>query len=671
MEKLKKEFTYEELLQKVKEQEQHIKELNEEKNAITNFEYFVKESPDLICIADTNAYFKVINEGFVKVLGYSKEELLSKPFLQFIHPEDLEKTLAEVKNLTKKHPTIDFENRYITKNGETVFLQWKANLHTTNNLIYGIARDVTQIRKTEEKLLSSEKSLNEAQRIAKIGSWDFHLTTQELNWSNELYEIFEIENNPHDSELYAKYLSSFLPEDAELLNRNVYNTISNKIPYEMEHRIILANQRMKWVFCTGVPVLDKNDNVVSLKGVVQDITQKKLIDETIKAKEKAEAANKAKSDFLANMTHEIRTPLNGIVGFTDLLLKTKFDNDQLEYLKSVNESANALMEIVSNILDFSKIEAGKLELSFEEIDIIQLLNQIINLFKYEANHKKIDLELEIDSNVPKYIKGDSFRLKQILVNLLSNAMKFTFSGYIKLKVAQVEEEDSVSKIKFSVLDTGIGIMDYNQKKIFQSFIQADNTTTRKYGGTGLGLAISNQLLALKNSELELISTYGVGSEFFFTVAFEKILFKKRAIEEKLNSVVHIPFRLSNSLTNFKVLVVEDNKINMLLAKTLIKKIIKNCELIEATNGFEAVVLAEERLPDLIFMDIQMPIRNGYDATLEIRKKEKTKHIPVIALTAGVLNGEKEKCIEHGMSDYLTKPIVQFELEKVLLKWLND
>jgi len=671
MEKLVKELTYEELLQKVEEQEQLIKELNEEKKGITNFEYFVKESPDLICIADTSAYFKVINQGFVKVLGYSKEELLSKPFLQFIHPEDLEKTLAEVKKLTKNDPTIDFENRYITKRGETVFLQWKANLNTANNLIYGIARDVTQIRKTEEKLLSSEKSLNEAQRIAKIGSWDFHLITQELNWSNELYEIFEIENNPHDSELYAKYLSSFLPEDAELLNRNVYNTILNKIPYEMEHRIILASQKTKWVFCTGVPVLDKNDNVIALKGVVQDITQKKLIDETIKAKEKAEAANKAKSDFLANMTHEIRTPLNGIIGFSDLLLKTKFDNDQLEYLKSVNESANTLMEIINNILDFSKIESGKLELSFEEIDIIQLLNQIINLFKYEANQKKIDLQLQIDSNVPKYIKGDSFRLKQILVNLLSNAMKFTFSGYVKLKVAQVEEEESVSKIKFSVLDTGIGIMDYNQKKIFQSFIQADNTTTRKYGGTGLGLAISSQLLALKNSELELISAYGEGSEFFFTVAFEKILHKRRAVEEKEDSVVHIPFHFSNPLINFKVLVVEDNKINMLLAKTLINKVIKNCELIEATNGFDAVVLAEKRMPDLIFMDIQMPIRNGYDATLEIRRKEKTKHIPIIALTAGVLNGEKEKCIEHGMSDYLTKPIIQSELEKVLLKWLTD
>lgn len=671
MEKTKKEFTYDELLQKVEAQELLIKELNNERLAITNFEYFVKESPDLVCIADTTAYYKVVNDGFTKVLGYSREDLISRPFLEFVHPDDLEKTLEEIKNLTHNNPTVDFENRYIKKNGELVFLQWKANLHTVNNLIYAIARDVTEIRKTQEKLLSSEKSLNEAQKIAKIGSWDFNLVTQELNWSNELYKIFEIENISNDPQLYAKYLSCFLPDDVEALNKNVYSTITNKVPYEMEHRILLSNQKTKWVFCTGIPIIDKNDNVVALKGVVQDITQKKQIDDTIKAKEKAEAANKAKSDFLANMSHEIRTPLNGIVGFTDLLLKTKFDNDQLEYLKTVNESANTLMEIINNILDFSKIESGKLELNSEEIDIILLSNQIINLFKYEANHKKIELLLDIDPNVPKCIRGDSFRLKQILVNLLSNSMKFTFSGHIKLQIVQVEEDKMITKIKFSVIDTGIGIKDHSQKKIFQSFIQADNTTTRKYGGTGLGLAISSQLLALKNSELQLISAYGAGSEFFFTVAFEKIPCETNDLVFKNDLVQNPSSHLSNLLSNYKVLIAEDNKINMLLAKTLVHKIIKNCDLIEATNGYDAVVLAEENLPDLILMDIQMPIRNGYDATLEIRKSENTKHIPVIALTAGVLNGEKEKCMEHGMSDYITKPIIQTQLEKVLLKWLKN
>ena len=670
MEKASIELSYDELLEKVKEQELLIKELNDQKQGTTDFEYFLKNSQDLVCIVDYNMYFKVVNDAFVTMLGYSREELLSKPFLEFIHPDDLESTLSIFQFVTEISPLIDFENRYIKKNGDFVILQWKANLNRNNDLVYATARDITDIRKTQEKLLSSEKSLNEAQKIAKIGSWDFNLITQELNWSNELYEIFEFEKIPNDTELYGKYLSCFLPEDAEILRMNINKTIANRMPYEMEHQIILPNQTVKWVFCSGVSMVDENDNVVALKGVVQDITQKKQIDDTIKAKEKAEASNKAKSDFLANMSHEIRTPLNGIVGFTDLLLKTNFDKDQLEYLVTVNESANTLMEIINNILDFSKIESGKLELSSEEIDLYELTSQIINLFKYEANYKNIDLLLDIEKDVPQFILGDSFRLKQILVNLLSNAMKFTFSGHIKLKISQVETTETISSIKFSVIDTGIGIKVQNQKKIFQSFIQADNTTTRKYGGTGLGLAISSQLLALKNSELKLSSSYGVGSEFYFIIAFAK------SNQEQNDSIVEMTIEKNNqnkpikSLENYKILIAEDNKINMLLAKTLVKKIISNCVIIEATNGYDAAALAEIEEPDLILMDIQMPIQNGYDATVAIRKSKNCIDIPVIALTAGVLNGEREKCISHGMSDYITKPIVYTDLEIVMNKWLK-
>lgn len=667
----KNEFSYEELLQKVREQELLIQKLNDEKHDLTNFEYFVKDSLDLICIADSIGYFKMVNNAFIEVLGYRKEELLSKPFLEFIHPDDVEATLTVFQSLSESCRITDFENRYIKKNGELVILQWKANLNTDNNLVYSIARDITDIRKTQEKLLSSEKSLNEAQKIAKIGSWDFMLMTQELNWSNELYEIFEFEKIPNDPELYTKYLSCFYPKDAEELKRNIDNTITNKVPYEMEHQIILPNQTIKWVFCTGVSIVDDNDNVIALKGVVQDITQKKQIDDTIKAKEKAEASNKAKSDFLANMSHEIRTPLNGIVGFTDLLLKTKVDKNQLEYLTTVNESANTLMEIINNILDFSKIESGKLELISEEIDVYELSNQIINLFKYEANHKKIDLVLHIDPAVPQFIKGDSFRLKQILVNLLSNAMKFTFSGHIKLNIMQEDADEKMSSIKFSVIDTGIGIKSQNQEKIFQSFIQADNTTTRKYGGTGLGLAISSQLLALKNSELKLSSSFGIGSEFFFIITFEKIKQKLNNPFNVINLKGNKSSKSSNLPGSYKILIAEDNKINMLLAKTLVKKIVANCTITEATNGYDAVALSEIELPDLILMDIQMPVQNGYDATMAIRKSKTIMHIPVIALTAGVLNGEKEKCISHGMSDYITKPIVHDDLENVLYKWLKN
>lgn len=671
MQKTESKPTYDELIQKVKEQELKIEELIIEKDSIINFEYFVTKSPDLVCIADSSAHYRMVNPAFTRVLGYSKEELMAKPFVEFIHPEDLEKTYEELHLLTQNNPSVDFENRYITKNGGLVYLQWNSYLNSSNKLIYAIARDITETRITQFKLETSEKSLNEAQRIAKIGSWDFNLLTQELNWSDELYEIFEIENKPNNPNLYGQYLSRFTPEDAELLNVNIGITIANNVPYEMEHLIVLDDYKLKWVFCTGVPIVDESNNVIALKGVVQDITQKKQIDDTIKAKEKAEASNKAKSDFLANMSHEIRTPLNGIVGFTDLLLKMNFDKDQLEYLNTVNESANTLMDIVNNILDFSKIESGKLELNFEEIDIHELAYQIINLFKYEANHKKIDLIIDIDPNVPQYIIGDSIRLKQILLNVLSNAMKFTFSGYIKLSVNKIEEIDGFSKIKFSVKDTGIGIKIKNQKKIFQSFVQADNTTTRKYGGTGLGLAISNQLLGLKKSELQLFSVFGEGSDFYFTIDFEKADEKKQEFTVVPKTKVKITNKITKRYPELKILIAEDNKINMLLAKTLINNLFSKCTIIEAYNGYEALLQVQSEMPDIVLMDIQMPILNGYDASLEIKKLNKFNDIPIIALTAGVLSGEKEKCIQHGMCDYIAKPIIQTELRDVLFKWLKD
>jgi PAS domain S-box-containing protein len=670
MEKSRIGLNYDELLDKIKKQERIIKKLNDEKEDAIKFDYFIKESPDLVCITDSELTFKMVNESFIKVLGYSREELISKPFLDFVHPDDHEITIANSKKLRGFSKVVDFENSFTKKNGELVYLHWISNFDPEKNIVYSIARNITDIKKTQEKLLSSESSLNEAQKIAKIGSWDFNLVTQELNWSNELYKIFGIEKIPNDSELYSKYLSCFLPDDVEELKINIGNTIANRVPYEMEHRIILPNKTMKWVFCTGISIVDDNNNVIALKGVVQDISQKKQIADTIKAKEEAEASNKAKSDFLSNMSHEIRTPLNGIIGFTDLLLKTKFDKDQLEYLTTVNESANTLLEIINNILDFSKIESGKLELSIEEIDVYELSYQIINLFKYEANHKKIDLLLHIGHDVPQFVLGDFFRLKQILVNLLSNAMKFTFSGHIKLSLTLVDTNETVSRIKFSVIDTGIGIKTQNQEKIFQSFIQEDNTTTRKYGGTGLGLAISSQLLALKNSELKLNSSFGEGSNFFFTIDFKKNNQKINGSVNEMDLIKNETSKLFNSLDNYKILIAEDNKINMLLAKTLVKKILPNCSILEATNGYDAVVLSEIEIPDLILMDIQMPIQNGYDATESIRKSKTIMHIPVIALTAGVLNGEKEKCISHGMSDYITKPIVQSDLATVLNKWLK-
>jgi CheY-like chemotaxis protein len=300
-----------------------------------------------------------------------------------------------------------------------------------------------------------------------------------------------------------------------------------------------------------------------------------------------------------------------------------------------------------------------------------LTNQVIDLFKFQANQKKIDLILDIDSKVPQYIHADSVRLKQILVNLLSNAIKFTSFGEIRLDINEVDFSDKKwSTIKFSVKDTGVGIKTDNNEKIFNSFVQEDNSTNRKFGGTGLGLAISNQLLALMDSKLQLISKYGDGSDFFFVIKFKKANHKKNADTLFARTIQAELVTPLNTLSDNKVLIVEDNKINMLLAKTLVKRIISNCTIFEAKDGNEAVELYKKEQPDVILMDIQMPNKNGYEATDEIRQLKNSGSIPIIAITAGIMVGDKEKCFEAGMNDYLPKPIIQLDLEKVLYKWLT-
>ena len=405
--------------------------------------------------------------------------------------------------------------------------------------------------------------------------------------------------------------------------------------------------------------------------LTQDITEMCIQREELRAaKLQAEQASLAKSEFLANMSHEIRTPLNGVIGFTDLILKTELSPTQQQYLSIVNQSANTLLHLISDILDFSKIEAGKLELDIERCDLHELVSEAADVLAFQAQSKGLKMTVSMTEHTPKHIWTDPIRLKQILINLLGNAVKFTEKGEIEMKIeAKPAELPHHHNFRFAIKDTGIGIKKEKQHKIFDVFLQEDASTTKKYGGTGLGLSISNKLLGLMGSQLQLSSTPGEGSTFYFSLLLQTAQDTPPEQPEQPDMNERTESTESNT-EHFSVLIAEDNGVNMLLLKTIIKRIAPYATIEEAVNGEECFQKCIENLPDIIFMDILMPEINGYEATKMIRATFPETHIPIIALTASNAIGEKERCLAAGMDDYLTKPVVMESIAYVIDTWVH-
>ena len=624
------------------------------------FRLLSEHAPVGIFQTDASGQCTYVNLRWCEIAGLTEEEALGDGWITSIHPDDRHGMVHAWRSAIAAHEEFVLEFRFIDQFKNIRWVTGRALQITDDQGLpagyIGTLNDITELKEVHRKLEERE----EMYRLLSTNSGDIVSLFKADAGATRVFVSPSVRYilGYEPDELIGKSPYALIhTEDADRVRGIVGDIVRRGTIATLEYRIRKKNGDFIWLESNARPFLDRNGNMLGFQSSARDITKRKQFEASLQeAKEKAEEATLAKSQFLSRMSHEIRTPMNAIIGLTNLLLLDRPRDDQREQLGLLKFSGENLLTIINDILDFSKIEAGKIALEHVDFNLEQLITKTKDMLEHNAQQKGIPLQLKYDATLPSTVKGDSVRLAQVITNLVGNAIKFTESGCVTLAVQDEGIRNGKRITRFSVADTGIGIEPGKLDAIFHSFVQADTDTTRKYGGTGLGLSIARNLVNLMNSDITVESVPGVGSTFSFVLSLEEGVDAGNVQPEEVATGALRKIDIT-------VLLVEDNEINQIIACSFLEA--WGVQVDVANNGKEAVEKVVLKNYALVLMDIQMPVMDGYEATRLIRSLPGAhcRNMPILALTASAMLGMRDKVIEAGMNDFISKPFVPEDLHR--------